>query len=73
MNGTAHAGLGYIALAVVLAAFLIRWAVTGGTPRPRRPKRVAIEVPAFHLIPAQQYACRACGQDITAPTTGSAL
>lgn len=72
MTGTEHVGLAVETLAVILAVLFMRWALTGGTPRPRRPKPVAVYVPAVHLIPAQQYACRACGQDVTAPTRGEA-
>ncbi|MFI7294021.1 hypothetical protein [Streptomyces sp. NPDC050121] len=56
MNGTAQAGLGYLALFFVLGALLIRYGATGGKPRrhrgPRAPRRIEVEVPGHHLIPA---------------------
>lgn len=56
MNGTSHFGLGVEALALVLLALLVRWAVTGGQPNqhrgPRRRKPADDYVPASHLIPA---------------------
>lgn len=68
MNGTAPAGLAVLTLVYVAAVLLVRWAVTGGQPRPRKPRPAAEYVPAFHLIPAQQLACPDCGTTIHTTT-----
>jgi hypothetical protein len=79
VNGTAHAGLAVEALVFFAAAFLIRFAVTGGQPSEpctRRPRPVDEYTPACFLIPAQQYTadCPDCGSNITIhTTTGSTL
>lgn len=55
MNGTAQVGWAVEALVFFAAAFLIRFAVTGGEPnrhRARRQKPVEEYVPGHHLIPA---------------------
>lgn len=54
MNGTFHAGLGYLALTAVCGGLFIRYAVTGGTRAKHRGPRRPVEeyVPAGHLIPA---------------------
>ncbi|MDX3243498.1 hypothetical protein [Streptomyces sp. ME18-1-4] len=56
MSASAHFGLGVEALALVLLALLVRYAVTGGRPNqhrgPRRRKPVDEYVPAGVLIPA---------------------
>ena len=55
MNGTAHAGLAVECLVFFAAAFLVRWAFTGGEPnrhRGRRQKPVEEFVPGHVLIPA---------------------
>ena len=64
MTGTAHAGLAVEALVVVLAVLFMRWAVTGGTPRTRRPRPVEEWEPAYLWLPAQQLACPDCGTTI---------
>lgn len=68
MNGTAHAGLAVLGLVYVAAVLFIRWAFTGGTParhRARRPRPVAVEVPARQLAAC----CPDCGTHITINTT----
>lgn len=72
MNGTAHAGVAVLALVYVGAGFLVRWAVTGGQPQPRRPRKPAEEWwPAYTWLPAQELAttCPDCGTPITIHTT----
>ena len=73
MNGTAHAGLGVLALAFVWGVFLVRYAVTGGQsePRERSPQPVEEWEPAYLWLPAQQLAadCPGCGHQITIHTT----
>lgn len=55
MNDRLHAGVSALAACFTGAVFLVRWAVTGGRGehRGRRaPRRVEVDVPAHHLIPA---------------------
>lgn len=83
MNGTAHAGLGYLALMVVLAVLVIRYAVTGGTPAKHRAPRRRVEefVPGHHLIPALAHGavvptavayCRGCRTQVPVTIHGDA-
>lgn len=71
MTGTAHAGLAVEALVFIAAVLLVRWAVTGGEPAPRRPRPAVEWVPAYEWIPAQELAvpCPDCGTHITVTTT----
>jgi hypothetical protein len=56
VNDRVHAGVSALSVCFTGAVLLVRWAVTGGEPSKhrgrRRPRRIEVEVPGHHLIPA---------------------
>lgn len=56
MNDRIHAGVTALSVSFVGAVGLVRYAVTGGRRGehrgPRAPRRIEVEVPGHHLIPA---------------------
>lgn len=84
MTGTAHAGLGYLALTFTASVLFIRWAFTGGQPpkhRAARLSRIEVEVPGHVLIPALAYGaavptairpCPPCGRPVPVVVHGTA-